>query len=69
MIKFFRNLPRRQAGIRKNLLNEGKSTKPASPSGRYFKYAIGEILKCPVRDNLRVAIFIKHNPRAVRYEI
>jgi len=30
MIKFFRN-------IRKNLLNEGKTTK-------YFKYAIGEIL-------------------------
>ncbi|WP_229741435.1 DUF6090 family protein, partial [Planktosalinus lacus] len=30
MIKFFRN-------IRKNLLNEGKTTK-------YFKYAIGEII-------------------------
>jgi hypothetical protein len=35
MIKFFRNLPRRQAGIRQNLLSEGKT-------GRYLKYAVGE---------------------------
>ncbi len=44
MIKLFRNLPRRQAGIRQNLLNEGKTSKPASRTGRYFKYAIGEIV-------------------------
>jgi hypothetical protein len=44
MIKLFRNLPRRQAGIRKNLLNESKTTKPACRTGRYFKYAIGEIV-------------------------
>ena len=37
MIKFFRNLPRRQAGIRKKLLQEGKITS-------YLKYTIGEIL-------------------------
>ncbi len=37
MIKLFRNLPRRQAGIRQNLLNECKISK-------YFKYAIGEIV-------------------------
>lgn len=43
MIKFFRNLPRRQAGIRQNLLSEGKTGKPAWPAGRYLKYAIGEI--------------------------
>jgi hypothetical protein len=44
MIKLFRNLPRRQAGIRKNLLNEDKTTKPACRTGRYLKYAIGEII-------------------------
>jgi hypothetical protein len=37
MIKLFRNLPRRQAGIRKNLINQDKTA-------RYFKYAIGEII-------------------------
>ena len=37
MIKFFRN-------IRKSLLNENKIGKPASPAGRYLKYAIGEII-------------------------
>jgi len=37
MIKFFRK-------IRQNLLNEGKTSKPALPAGRYFKYAIGEII-------------------------
>ena len=37
MIKFFRR-------IRQNLLSEGKTRKPAWPAGRYFKYAIGEII-------------------------
>lgn len=37
MIKFFRH-------IRKSLLMENKTSKSALPSGRYFKYAIGEIL-------------------------
>ncbi|MDG5492015.1 DUF6090 family protein [Psychroserpens sp. SPM9] len=37
MIKFFRK-------IRQNLLSEGKTEKPASRTGRYFKYAIGEII-------------------------
>ncbi len=37
MLKLFRN-------IRQSLLNEGKTTKPASRTGRYFKYAIGEII-------------------------
>ncbi len=37
MIKLFRN-------IRKKLIMENKTSKPASPSSRYFKYAIGEIV-------------------------
>ena len=37
MIKFFRK-------IRQNLLMENKTGKPAWPVGRYFKYAIGEII-------------------------
>ncbi len=37
MIKFFRH-------IRKSLLMENKTGKPALPVGRYFKYAIGEIV-------------------------
>ncbi|MGM5469887.1 DUF6090 family protein [Flavobacteriaceae bacterium LMO-SS05] len=37
MIKLFRN-------IRKQLLNEGKITNPALPTGRHLKYAVGEIL-------------------------
>ncbi|MDG5492004.1 hypothetical protein [Psychroserpens sp. SPM9] len=37
MIKFFRN-------IRKQLLTENKTGKPVSRTGRYFKYAIGEII-------------------------
>ena len=37
MIKFFRH-------IRKSLLMENKTSKPALPAGRYLKYAIGEIL-------------------------
>ena len=36
MIKFFRK-------IRQNLIMENKTSKPALPAGRYFKYAIGEI--------------------------
>ena len=36
-MKFFRQ-------IRKNLLSEGKTGKPALPAGRYLKYAVGEIL-------------------------
>jgi len=43
MIKFFRNLPRRQAGNRKKLIEQSKVRNPASPAGRYFFYAIGEI--------------------------
>ncbi|MDG5493027.1 hypothetical protein [Psychroserpens sp. SPM9] len=37
MIKFFRK-------IRQNLLSEGKTGKPASRTGRYLKYAIGEVI-------------------------
>jgi hypothetical protein len=37
MIKFFRR-------IRQNLLMANKTGKPAMPVGRYFKYAIGEIV-------------------------
>jgi len=37
MIKIFRK-------IRQNLLMENKTGKPALPAGRYFKYAIGEII-------------------------
>ena len=37
MIKFFRH-------IRQNLITENKTGKSALPSGRYFKYAIGEII-------------------------
>jgi len=37
MIKFFRK-------IRQNLLMENKTEKPALPAGKYFKYAIGEIV-------------------------
>ena len=40
MIKFFRN-------IRKTLVNEGKTSNPASAmasAGTYLKYAIGEIV-------------------------
>ena len=63
MIKLFRN-------IRKKLLEQGKTA-------NYLKYAIGEIvlvvigktILCPVRDNIRVAIFMNQNPRAFRYEI
>ncbi len=37
MIKFFRK-------IRYNLMEQNKTGKPALPAGRYFKYAIGEII-------------------------
>jgi hypothetical protein len=37
MIKFLRR-------IRYNLMETGKTGKPASPAGRNFKYAIGEIV-------------------------
>lgn len=37
MIKFFRN-------IRQKLVMKNQTGKPALPSGRYFKYAIGEII-------------------------
>ncbi len=60
MIKLFRN-------IRKNLLNEGKTS-------NYLKYAIGEIVLvainkkalCPVRDTLLVAEYKKIIQRAFR---
>ena len=75
MIKIFRNLPRRQASIRKNLLNEGLPAGQAGKTSNYLKYAIGEIVLvvinntvlCPVRDNLLVARNnTKSNPRAFR---
>jgi len=75
MIKIFRNLPRRQAGIRKNLLNEGLPAGQAGKTSNYLKYAIGEIVLvvinnivlCPVRDNILVARNnTKSNPRAFR---
>ncbi|WP_334114088.1 hypothetical protein [Paucihalobacter sp.] len=37
MIKLFRN-------IRKKLIEQSKVRNPASPAGRYFFYAIGEII-------------------------
>jgi hypothetical protein len=37
MIKFFRK-------IRQSLIMQNKTSKPALPAGRYFKYAIGEII-------------------------
>ncbi len=37
MIKIFRK-------IRQNLLSAGKTGKPALPAGRYYKYAIGEVV-------------------------
>lgn len=60
MIKFFRN-------IRLKLISEGKLV-------NYFKYSIREIkiqqnILCPFWDNIQVAIKIKTNPRAFRYEI
>jgi hypothetical protein len=51
MIKFFRN-------IRENLLTKGKTTKPALPAGRYFKYAIGEII--PVVLGILIALQINN---------
>ena len=68
-------MPRRQAGIRKNLLNEGLPAGQAGKTSNYLKYAIGEIVLvvinnivlCPVRDNLLVARNnTKSNPRAFR---
>uniref|UniRef100_UPI0040470FF0 hypothetical protein n=1 Tax=Mariniflexile sp. TaxID=1979402 RepID=UPI0040470FF0 len=41
---------------------EGKTT-------RYLKYAIGEILKCPVRDNISVEKIKNDVQRAFRYAI
>jgi len=55
MIKLFRN-------IHQNLLAEGKTTE-------YFKYAIGEIKKCPVREKIWVEKFETNQPRACRYDI
>ncbi len=55
MIKLFRN-------IRKKLLKEGKTA-------NYVKYVIGEIVNCPVRDNIWVAKNRKDKQRAFRYEI
>ncbi|MBL0025815.1 MAG: hypothetical protein IPO98_12830 [Saprospiraceae bacterium] len=71
MLKLFRN-------IRPNLLMENRTSKPVLPigppdhgsrAGRYFKYAIGEIIKCPFRDYLLVALNIKTAHCAFRYKI
>lgn len=81
MIKFFRNLPRRQAGIRKKLLAESKIFNPTfarASLGTYLKYAIEEIILvvivkttlCPVRDKTWVETNKDVlNPRAFRYDI
>ena len=37
MIKFFRH-------IRQSLIMKNQTGKPALPAGKYFKYAIGEII-------------------------
>jgi len=65
MIKLFRN-------IRQNLINHEPSAALAKGGGKtskYLKYAIGEIVYCPVRDNILVAKKQKNKQRAVRYAI
>ena len=65
MIKFFRK-------IRYNLMEQNKTGKLAFAkvsAGRYFKYAIGEIVTCPIRDNILVATNREVNQRAFRYAI
>jgi hypothetical protein len=65
MMKLFRN-------IRQNLLNQGKTIKPALPAGRYFKYAIGEIVLvvigiltaenlAPVHSSRRASVSFSHS--------
>ncbi|MCJ7468290.1 MAG: hypothetical protein MUO53_16540, partial [Maribacter sp.] len=72
MIKLFRNIRLRlltQASSDEgphNLPNEGL---PALPAGRYLKYASGGFVLCSVRNNPWVAIRIKANPRAFRYDL
>ena len=51
MIKFFRH-------IRKNLMETGKTGKPALPVGRYLKYAIGEIVLVVI--GILIALYINN---------
>lgn len=44
MIKFFRNQPRRLAGIRQRLVTENKPALPAGRFQKYVIYALGEII-------------------------
>lgn len=65
MIKFFRH-------IRRNLMEAEKTGKPTLAkawAGRYFKYAIVEMVCCPIRDFISVAKNRKINQRAFRYAI
>ncbi|MGM5469883.1 hypothetical protein ACS386_06365 [Flavobacteriaceae bacterium LMO-SS05] len=61
MIKFFRN-------IRKDLLSTNPASAKAS-AGTYLKYAIGEIIKCPIRDCISVTNNRIFNQRAFGYAI
>ncbi|MGM5469881.1 hypothetical protein ACS386_06355 [Flavobacteriaceae bacterium LMO-SS05] len=65
MIKLFRN-------IRKDLLNKGKTTNLTSEKssvGTYLKYAMDEIIKCPIRDCISVTNNRIVNQHAYRYAI
>ncbi|MGB4837430.1 MAG: hypothetical protein WBP08_00425 [Saprospiraceae bacterium] len=64
MIKLFRN-------IRQKLLNVGSPDydSRAGKISKYLKYAFGEIIKCPFRDYLLVALNIKTAHCAFRYKI
>ena len=73
MIKFFRH-------IRKSLLMENKTSKPALPAGRYFKYAIGEIVLVVIgilialqinnwNENRKNQIQINKALKALRYDL
>ncbi|MBK8515366.1 MAG: hypothetical protein IPL55_03475 [Saprospiraceae bacterium] len=64
MLKLFRK-------IRHKLRLENKTSKPVSPigppdhgsrAGRYFKYDIGKIIKCPIRDLFIGSIKYKDSP-------
>ena len=64
MIKLFRN-------IRQKLLNVGSPDHDsrAGKISKYLKYALGEIIKCPFKDYLLVALNIKTAHCAFRYKI
>ncbi|MGM5469884.1 hypothetical protein ACS386_06370 [Flavobacteriaceae bacterium LMO-SS05] len=61
MIKLFRN-------IRKDLLTTNPASVKAS-AGTYLKYAMGEIIKCLIRDCISVTNNRIVNQRAFRYAI